>query len=374
MSQTSNDLRGYVGKIPVRNLWLLMLYASETRFLIPQLSSDEISVDNPANLIAEVLCDLVKHRLKKNLSSAFVTSEREVNRVRGRIHLLKSERRMSLAKGKIVCSFDELTLDSERNRYIRSALDRLVLMADNKQLSMKCHYLSRRFQDMGVNGVVSHGYRPSRQGFARHESDDREVLEVAELAHDMHLLSESLGTQFLPSPDKQRNWVYRIFEKAVGGFYKLRLSENGWNVRTGTKLDWNISAGTTPGIELMPAMKLDILLENKSLQRRIIIDTKFTNILNKNQFGSQKFKSLNIYQLYSYLLSQEKKEDNLSLSSSGMLLYPSIGESYDEFVTMQGHDIRFCTVDLSEKSELIIERLLQLVPNSTKQIPPPNHP
>ena len=111
----------------------------------------------------------------------------------------------------------------------------------------------------------------------------------------------------------------------------------------------------------MPSMQLDILLENQINEKRIIIDTKYTSITTQRQYGGESFKSGYIYQLYAYLRSQEVDSDPLSLYSVGMLLHPSVGVNYDEFVTIQGHELRFCTVDLTLDSRAISEQLLQLI-------------
>ena len=108
-------------------------------------------------------------------------------------------------------------------------------------------------------------------------------------------------------------------------------------------------------------MITDIILENEQNDRRIIIDTKFTDILTKSQYGdSHRFKSGHIYQLYSYLRSQERPDDPLSLSSEGMLLYPAIGVDIDEAVELQGHIVRFVTIDLAKPTNIVVEELRRL--------------
>ena len=67
-----------------------------------------------------------------------------------------------------------------------------------------------------------------------------------------------------------------------------------------------------------------------------------------------------IYQIYAYLRSQERHTDPVSLTTSGMLLHPCIGEEFDEAVTIQGHRIRFATVDLAADGLYIRNRLLSL--------------
>lgn len=361
MTVAAIESRKYVGKIPVRNLWLLMLYASECRYVLSQLNDSEQSSENVANLIAKVFCDLVENRIKRNLSTQFVQTERELTRVRGKICVLATERTMALSKGKVNCSFDELTMDSQRNRYIRSAFSLLARLVDEPVLARNCNNLALRLHRLGVADIMPVNYRPSCERFSRHESDDKEALLMAELIHDMHLLSENLGTKLLPSPDKQERWVRHLFEKAVAGVYKLKLSPLGWSVKPGKKVYWQIDSGSTLGKQLMPSMEMDIVLDHKQLKKRLIIDTKFTDIVMKGRFDNQTFKSNYIYQLYSYVLSQTHFDDELSLTASGMLLHPSLGEHYDEGVVIQGHEFRFCTVDLTGSSESIVSRLLSLV-------------
>ena len=44
-----------------------------------------------------------------------------------------------------------------------------------------------------------------------------------------------------------------------------------------------------------------------------------------------------------------------------MLLHPAIGEDINESVIIQGHEMRFSTVDLTQKHEVIKNSLLNLV-------------
>ncbi len=116
-------------------------------------------------------------------------------------------------------------------------------------------------------------------------------------------------------------------------------------------------------------MVTDIILENEQDNRRIIIDTKFTNILAKSQFGNaQRFRSDHIYQLYSYLRSQESNEDPRSLNSEGMLLYPTISVDLDETAQLQGHYVRLATINLAAPTTSIIECLRQL-PFTNRYLP-----
>ena len=68
-----------------------------------------------------------------------------------------------------------------------------------------------------------------------------------------------------------------------------------------------------------------------------------------------------VYQMYAYLRSQETGEDGLRDHASGLLLHPATGLEMDEHIEIQGHHIRFATVDLSARTRAIRDRLLQVV-------------
>ena len=213
---------------------------------------------------------------------------------------------------------------------------------------------------LGVSPLFSVNYQPKNDRFSRHETNDRKVLMTAELAFNLALINEANGNSLYPSPDKQEHWVRALFEKAVAGFYDLKL-DSGWKIKPGKKLNWQIDRKSERIDSLMPSMKLDILLENEVAAERIIIDTKYTAITTKRQYGGESFKSGYIYQLYAYLRSQEIPSEPMSLNSTGMLLHPSVGVTYDEYVLIQGHKLRFCTVDLSRSPEEVKKRLLSLL-------------
>ena len=106
-------------------------------------------------------------------------------------------------------------------------------------------------------------------------------------------------------------------------------------------------------------MRTDIVLQKE--QTRIVIDTKFTSILTSGQYKEEILKSGYMYQIYAYLRSQEKMEDSLSEKSYGLLLHPTVDEDVDERVMIQGHVIKFATVNLTASAKEIRDRLISVV-------------
>ena len=360
-----------VGRIPVRNLWLLMLYASRLYRELPtgRRSAAEDNPDEIPDLVAEILTRAVERRLRRNLSSEFDQRKADLTRVRGRIDVLRTERRHLLQRGRIACSFDELTTDTPKNRYVRAALNHLHRMVRENELKRRCRITSTALARAGVgsDGSCNSGRNVGRSPVSagRPNTEDRRMLAAAELTFSLKLLTEEAGQSRFPAPNRDERWARLLFEAAVGGFYDTVLSPRGWSVRTGRKLNWQVESPTAKIERLLPGMITDIILERPGAAgapggSRVVIDTKFTSMVGTGRHGNPSLDSGYIYQIYAYLRSQERPTDPLSLSASGMLLHPSVGEEFDEAVTIQGHRIRFATVDLAAASLVIRNRLMSL--------------
>lgn len=357
----ATDRVSYIGQVPVRNLWLLMLYASD---LFRQRGSGKVgledSPDDLPDLIAEILAHAVEWRLRKHLSFGYRSREAVLSRVRGRIDMLKTERHQLLARGLIGCRFDELTIDTTRNRFVRAALESVSRVVTRKDVAHRCRSLASGMKSMGVSGITPTRSEMSSDRFGRHDADDRLMVSAAKLAIDLALPTEAAGANVLALPGRDVVWVRKLFERAVGGFYDVVLSPRGWRVQCGLPLSWQIDEKTAGIDKILPSMKTDIVLDHAPSNRRIVIDTKFTSIVTGGWFREETLKSGYIYQIYAYLRSQEGQGDNLADHANGLLLHPCIGDNVDESVTIQGHRIRFATVDLTASTADIRARLLEM--------------
>ena len=84
---------GFVGRVPVRNLWLLIFYASELfRSRGPASANIEENPDDVADLVAESLAHAVEQRQRRNLSLGYRSRNAVLKRLRGRIDIMATER------------------------------------------------------------------------------------------------------------------------------------------------------------------------------------------------------------------------------------------------------------------------------------------
>ena len=372
-----------IGRIPVRNIWLLMLYASDLYRELPEdrRVATENAPDDLPNLVAEILTHAVERRMRRNLSFGYRRRHADLNRVRGRIDLLRTERRQLLKRGRVACLFDELTVDTPRNRFVRAALDLLAGIVSDSDLKHGCRAASASMERAGVAGHISLERRRPRMSISRLgrlDADDRQMLAAARLAFDLTLPTEDVGASHLASPDRDEVWARRLFERAVGGFYSVVLSYQGWQVYPGKWIKWPVEQGSSGVKDVLPSMQTDIVLERQTSDEqhygpcRMVIDTKFTSILKSGQYGNQRLSSGYIYQMYAYLRSQERADDPDSLDSTGVLLHPAIDSCVYESALIQGHEIRFATVDLAADTNTIRHQLKRIPYTSPLATTTPN--
>lgn len=360
----SDDQEGIrrIGRIPVRNLWLLMLYASA---LFRDLEFAKIAVEeNPddiPDLVAEILCRQVERRIQRNLSYGYQPRKALLGRVRGRIDLLNTERHRLLDRGKVACRFEELTVDTARNRFVRAALEEISKIVCRDALAHRCRSMAAGLRRMGVTGE-----HPARgalfiERFGRHNADDQAMVAAAHLAFDLALPTEASGAKHLSFPDREITWIRKLYEKGIAGFYDVVLSGKGWLVNAGKTINWPIESRSSGIDKFLPSMRTDIILDDLAEGRRIVIDTKFNSVVTRGWYREETLRSGYIYQIYAYLRSQEDTGDPLAANATGLLLHPSVGDMVYESVVIQNHEIRFATVDLGSTTKEIRQQLLQVL-------------
>lgn len=244
---------GYIGRIPVRNLWLLMLYASDL-FKCLKTSKNVFVEDNPddiADLVARILTYEVERRLRRNLTYGYKERSADLARVRGRIQLLPTESRKLLDRGRVACRFNELTPDTPRNRYIRAALETIAGQVNDASLAHDCRSMASSLRRLGVAGQKPDRAEMSQERLGRHDFHDQQMLAAAQLAFDLALPTEAAGDKPIASPEREIRWLRNLFEKAVAGFYQYTLPTDQWHVKPGKQLNWPITASTSKAVDLV---------------------------------------------------------------------------------------------------------------------------
>ena len=361
-------------RIPIRNIWLLILFASklyEQYYNLPKhycTGSIEDCFEDIIAFVANLLITATERRLRRELNHHFERKTTELTRVRGKIDLLTTERRKLLQKGRVSCQYFYLSVNTKSNRYAKAALEKAhQLLSKQKRIpqheeniAQGCRNLAGKMELLGVVGPKPESTSERELLTHRHDRDERLMYFAASLIHELDI----------PAYDSDHYWQWSkpdvkllsdLFEKAIAGFYDVRLRASPWKVRRQTRHEWPVSVETCGLNDWLPILRTDLVLESSSTRDRIIIDTKFEEILKKNQFDELKFNNKNIFQLYSYIKTQDNTNVSYIYRTDGLLLHPAVGLSIDEHAVIQGHLIRFKTVDLNQSAATIQQELLSCI-------------
>lgn len=369
--ETFRGVRVGEGKtdIPVRNLWLLYLYASD---LYGYLSAEErIEAERldgmPLLLAIRVLIEEVNERLKRDVTTAFVERTEVLSAVRDRIRHLETERGGYLRTGRVVCTFEELSRDTPRNRYVLAALKaaqrylaaaRLPSQTNAAALRALARSQALQLTCLGVRERTADPAVPRTEVYGRMDRGDARMVSAAQFVLSGLVASHVSGVTHFQGIVRDERALRKLFESAVRGFYQHEFPHLRPRAKT---LRWgSADVDLDP---MFPKMTTDISFVLKD-GRQIVLDTKFTSALMLASHGTaKKLKPQHLYQLYAYLRTQENPVVAGSLDSRGVLLYPRTDDSGDVDVraNLQGHEVRVLTVDLAGQSNDIARVLRDLV-------------
>lgn len=360
--EATESHHGNIGGIPVRNIWLLFLYASDLAQFHGKFTAEVEQSPEFHDLIARLLCYAVQKRIRRNLSRGYIQTSAVLPRVRGRIDHLKTQSHFLIQQGKVACRFEDYTINTPRNRLVRAALEALTPRVSDADLAFRCRQLASDLRSMGVDGLKPSRADINTDQISRNETDDLLMVELSKTVFDLVLPTENAGGRSVTQIDKNVRLVRQLFEKAISNFYASELPRSeGWEVHPGIWLNWPIQNMSQGMADIFPKMKTDIVILNIQQNRRIVIDTKFTNVFGRSQYRGNILKSGYIYQMYAYLRSQEEQTRLGVKDAEGLFIHPTVNEEVDETVTMQGHKIRFATVDLMQDTAHILDRLRSII-------------
>ena len=365
MTETSDEVGVLISgatRIPVRNLWLLMLYASELFAQDQSLQSagTEDAGDDLPDLVAEVLVTAAEHRLHRPLSRRHMPQAQDLTRVRGRIDHLRTRTRSLLMQGQVACRFDDLSVDHQVNRVVHTGLVTAARVARRPELRERAAAAARLMVWSGVATTPVGAVEASSVVLGRNDDAERRVVSAAQLLLQMAVFTEDAGLLRGTAPERDIGRWRRLYEAAVRGFYHAVLRDDPWTAEAAQRSHrWPLEDSTPGMAALMPSMETDVLLRAPGRVR--VVETKFTSpTVVHSQFGGVTFKRDHLFQLHAYLTTLPDTVRGDGTQVDGVLLYPQVGAPIDESARVGAHRLRVMTVNLAGSGREIREGLLRV--------------
>jgi len=355
-------------KIPIRNLYYLLSYAWGQ---LPEDNApacvDALDASDTVQLLARLLATGTRHAIRQGLNRDYLPRADELPGIRGRLRFAESLRRLSFARGRAHCDYDELDHDNLPNRIIKTTLENLFYSPtfQDAKRDLKDDVAAVLKQ---LDNITTEELRPAhfhRVRLHRSNAHYGMLLSICELAFDCLLpeptARDESGRRF-KNFTQDEVLMRALYENFVRNFYDRHARALGYAKIGATKVEWKVTWDetheTAAAATVLPEMRTDITLESPA--RKIIIDCKYTaRALDGGRHDGRKLLSGNLYQIFAYVKNQSRVSG--WQNCEGLLLYPTVSEEFRHPYDMDGNRIIAATVNLASPWEKIHERLLKLI-------------
>lgn len=342
-------------RIPIQNIYFLLCYAWNHLQEIKYAEVRSEECDRIWDLLAKVLIRSSQQLVKRGLHRNYILQCERLFKPKGKVLFCEDIRKPSFATPAKTCEFDELSPNVLPNQIIAATFKTLRrhsgLSNDNRKGLRDASAAFSPFTPLGLR--AQHFRRVRVNSNMRHY---RFVLNVCELIYRQSVPMQESGSVRFRDFDRDEATMGELFEQFVRNFYAKEQSRYRVSA-SHVRWDINETESTFGGLSLLPGMKTDICLE--STDDKLIIDCKFYQDAFQRPHDTRKFISGHLYQLFSYLRNQSAIPGWKSVR--GMLLYPTVAESIDEVISVQGHQIRIASINLAQDWQWIAKDLQALL-------------
>lgn len=307
--------------------------------------------NNTAELMAAILTKGVKVQIKRGLGKEYIPQTESLSSLRGKIDVTESIKILTMLKKRMICTYDEFSVNGMMNRIIKSTIKLLIKSDISKQRKKELRKILVYFSDVDIIDLYSVNWNIQ---YNRNNQMYRMLISVCYLVVKGLLHTNSDGsTKLIDFLDEQR--MCRLYEKFILEYYRKEFSEITANA---SQIPWQLDDGINT---MLPVMQTDIMLSYK--EKILIIDAKYYAKTTQSQFGTHTLHSGNLYQIFTYVKNKEVELSSQPHEVAGMLLYAKTDEDVypENTYQMSGNQISVRTLDLSLDFSGIAEQLNTIV-------------
>jgi 5-methylcytosine-specific restriction enzyme subunit McrC len=342
-------------EIPILNIYYLLSYAWDKLEEKNLVNVESEAYKTLPDLFAKVLANGLRYLFKKGLDRDYIAKEDQYPGIKGKLLLAGSVKSNSFISGKAYCSFDEFDYDVLHNRILKATLKQLLHFPDlDPAIRNEIKLLYQRFHNVSDVRIQRRDF--SQVILHRNNSFYKFLLNVALVIHDNLLFDPAKGTWTFKDFLRDETKMAALFEKFIFNFYKRQIA-HGFTVAVEI-IKWQAEAIETSSLEFLPVMRTDISLTNDT--RKIIIDAKYYKDAMLTRFDQAKFRSEHFYQMFAYM-SNLDVIDNEGKQIEGILVYPTVQQSFHQSYKVKNYKLRFSSLNLASEWRSIEQQLLDLL-------------
>lgn len=337
--------------IPIKNIYYMLAYAFKVLNNQGYKSVETEEIENVAELCAAILYRGVSSQIKQGLNREYLIQTEELSALKGKIDYSESIKRYSLIKGKMVCCYDDFSVNSYLNRIIKTTI--LFLLKADISLTRKKELRRIIIFFDEVEELDIHQIDWNIR-FTRNNQTYQMLIAICNLVLKGLLQTQSDGsTKLMDFLDEQH--MHRLYERFILEFYRKERKDL---TASAMQIDWVLDDDYD---DMLPKMQTDITLTKDN--KTFIIDAKYYSKTTQHQYNSNTLHSSNLYQIFTYVKNRTEQMKQINGEVSGMLLYAGTDENVvpkNNTYSMSGNKNIVHSLDLNRDFEDIKSELNEI--------------
>ena len=306
--------------------------------------------EDAKDLFAAILIKGTSFIIKRGLIQEYVPYNDELSTVKGKINVTDSLKKLTLYRNKVICDYDEFSVNNTKNKIIKSTFNVLLKSDLKDKTKNKINDLLAYFKQVDLIDLSSVDWHFR---FNRNDQNYRLVLSICYLVKLGLIQTDKAGnTKLMNYIDNKL--MYHLYEKFILEYYRKEHPEIKANA---SQIPWALDDDFNA---MLPIMQSDITLSKDD--KILIIDAKYY-IKNLQSRYSTTVISGNLYQIFTYVKNKQYEVKDQDIIVSGMLLYAKTDQENVENndYHMSGNLISTRTLDLSVDFSLVKKQLDDIV-------------
>ncbi|WP_233126300.1 5-methylcytosine-specific restriction endonuclease system specificity protein McrC [Methanobrevibacter sp. 87.7] len=320
--------------IPIKNIYYMLTYAFQVLHEKSYKKLETEEFENTTELFAEILIISISKQIKRGLEKDYIEKTEELSAICGKIDITQSIR--TLRNKKLICEYDNFTINSYKNQIIKSTIYLLLKTKDlSKKRKKKLKRIVLYFKDVNFINLKTVNWNIQ---YYRNNQTYRMIIAICYLTSKGLLQKQTEGKTKLMDIYEER--MPKLYEKFILEYYKKEFPQLKSEA---SQIKWQLDDEID---RMLPIMQSDITLTNN--YQTLIIDAKYYRHTMQEYYNTRKLHSGNLYQIFTYVKNKEIEESYKPHEVSGMLLYAKTDEKEQPNYTykMSGNKISVRTLIL----------------------------